>query len=137
MTQPFWTQCNIQQLERRDPTQEGEDEDDKMEDSESVEEEDPETEEEDENEEEEPDLELRGKIEEALRASRIEPADNSEGADEEEEIMDDEQMMAIDDQLTEIFRSRVSEKKGGKGGNRRCCRHLLVLTHDFRCQRAT
>ena len=68
-------------------------------------------------EDEEPDVELRSKIEEALRASGIEPADDSERDDdsEEEELMDDDQMMAIDEQLAEIFRSRVSEKKGGKG----------------------
>ena len=71
----------------------------------------------DEDEDEEPDLELRSKIEEALRASGIEPAEGSEGDDdsEEEELMDDDQMMAIDEQLAEIFRSRASAKKGGKG----------------------
>jgi len=87
--------------------------------------------------EEEPDLELRSKIEEALRASGIEPADTSEGEDdsEEEEIMDDDQMMAIDDQLAEIFRSRAGEKKGGKGGNRPCFFRFFGLIHDSsRCQ---
>ena len=88
----------IQQLERRDPTQEGGDEDEDEED-------------------EKPDLELRSKIEEALRASGIELANSSEGEDdsEEEEVMDDDQMMAIDGTLAEIFRSRVNEKKAGKG----------------------
>jgi DNA polymerase phi len=66
---------------------------------------------------EEPDLELRSKIEEALRASGIERAEDGEGDDdsEEEELMDDDQMMAIDAQLAEIFRSRAGGKKGGKG----------------------
>ena len=112
-----------QQLERRDPTQEDEDEDEDMGDEESSEEDsdsesdDDEGENEDEEGEgEEPDLELRSKIEEALRASGIEPADDSEGDSEEDEVMDDDQMMAIDDQLAEIFRSRAGEKKGGKGG---------------------
>ena len=113
-----------QQLERRDPTQEDEDEDEDMGDRESSEEDsdsesdDDEGEDEDEEgESEEPDLELRSKIEEALRASGIEPADDSEGGDsEEDEVMDDDQMMAIDDQLAEIFRSRAGEKKGGNGG---------------------
>ena len=130
-----------QQLERRDPTQEGEDEDDEMEiEASAEEEEEEESEDEDEDEEdEEPDLELRSKIEEALRASGIEPADDSEGEDDlEEEIMDDDQMMAIDDQLAEIFRSRANEKKGGKGGSCRCHCHLFVLIHNFfRCQCAT
>lgn len=72
--------------------------------------------EDDEDEDEEPDLELRSKLEAALRSSGIGPADDSEGeGDSEEEVMDDDQMMAIDDQLAEIFKSRTSEKKGGKG----------------------
>lgn len=126
-----------QQLERRDPTQEGEDEDEEVEGEESAEEEisDPESEsDEDEDEEdEEPDLELRSKIEGALRASGVEPTDNSEGEDdsEEEEAMDDDQMMVIDDQLAEIFRSRASEKKGGRGGNHRYYCHLFKSIHDF------
>ena len=109
-----------QQLERRDPTQEGEDEDDEVEVEESSEDDDSdsgaEDDEDEDEEDEEPDLELRSKIEEALRASGIEPADDSEGDSEEDEVMDDDQMMAIDDQLAEIFRSRAGEKKGGKGG---------------------
>ena len=111
-----------QQLERRDPTQkdEEEDEDEQMDDEDGEDSgSDSESEgDEDEDEEDgEPDLELRSKIEEALRASGIEPADDSEGEDEseEEEIMDDDQMMAIDDKLAEIFRSRANEKKSGKG----------------------
>jgi DNA polymerase phi len=129
-----------QQLERRDPTQEDEDENDEMKVEESAEEDDTVSEsEDDEDEEEEPDLELRSKIEEALRASGIEPADGSEGEDDsEEEVMDDDQMMAIDDQLAEIFRSRANERKGGKGRifpSRRC---LFVLIRDSpRCQCAT
>ena len=114
----FGAQHIAQQLERRDPTQE--DEDEEM-DDEGAEDPDSDSESEDDEDEDEedgePDLELRSKIEEALRASGIEPADDSEGADdsEEEEAMDDDQMMAIDDKLAEIFRSRASERKGGKG----------------------
>jgi len=111
-----------QQLERRDPTQEGEGEDEEMddegaEDSDSDSDSESEDDEDEDEEDEEPDLELRSKIEAALRASGIEPADDSEGEDdsEEEDVMDDDQMMAIDDKLAEIFRSRASEKKGGKG----------------------
>lgn len=107
-----------QQLERRDPTQEDEDEDEHMEDEASVEEEEPssgsEDDEDEDEEDEEPDRELRSKIEEALRASGVEPACSSDDS-EEEEVMDDDQMMAIDGKLAEIFRSRIDEKKGGKG----------------------
>jgi DNA polymerase phi len=60
------------------------------------------------------DLELRNKIEEALRVNGIEPA-TGETDSEDEELMDDDQMMAIDEQLAQVFRSRRNEKKGGKG----------------------
>jgi DNA polymerase phi len=60
------------------------------------------------------DLELRNKIEEALRVNGIEPA-TGETDSEDEELMDDEQMMVIDEQLAQVFRSRTNEKKGGKG----------------------
>jgi DNA polymerase phi len=63
---------------------------------------------------EEVDIELRNKIEEALRVNGIEAA-TGDSDEEEEELMDDEQMMAIDEQLAEVFRSRVNEKKSGKG----------------------
>jgi DNA polymerase phi len=60
------------------------------------------------------DLELRNKIEEALRVNGIEPA-TGETDSEDEELMDDDQMMAIDEHLAQVFRSRTNEKKGGKG----------------------
>lgn len=60
------------------------------------------------------DLELRNKIEEALRVNGIEPA-TGETDSEDEELMEDDQMMAIDEQLAQVFRSRANEKKGGKG----------------------
>ena len=131
-----------QQLERRDPTQEDEDEDEDEEmDDEGAEDSDSESEDdEDEDEDDgEPDLELRSKIEEALRAGGIEPADDSEGEDdseeEEGEVMDDDQMMAIDDKLAEIFRSRVSNKKGGKGVDPPLFPNMFVFIHDFfRCK---
>ncbi|KAF9477373.1 hypothetical protein BDN70DRAFT_914180 [Pholiota conissans] len=63
--------------------------------------------------EEEADLELRNKIEEALRVNGIEPA-TGETDSEEEELMDDEQMMAIDEQLAQVFCSRANEGKAGK-----------------------
>ena len=57
------------------------------------------------------DPELRRKIEEALRVNGIEPA-TGETESEEEELMDDDQMMAIDEQLAQVFRARANEKKG-------------------------
>jgi len=60
---------------------------------------------------EEVDLELRKKIEEALRVNGIEPA-TGETDSEEEELMDDDQMMALDEQLAQVFRSRTNERKG-------------------------
>jgi len=59
--------------------------------------------------EEEADPELRNKIEEALRVNGIEPATGE--TDSEEEFLDDEQMMAIDEQLAGVFRSQTNEKK--------------------------
>lgn len=105
--------CLTQQLERRDPTQEGEDKDEQMGDEETGEDSSDSESEDDDGADEEQDLELRSKIEEALRANGIEPADDSEGdGDSDEEVMDDDQMMAMDDKLAEIFRSRSG---GGKG----------------------
>jgi DNA polymerase phi len=70
----------------------------------------------DDSNDEAPDLELRQKIEEALRINGIEAATgDTDDSDEEEELMDDDQMMAIDDHLADVFRSRAGEKKGGKG----------------------
>lgn len=123
-----------QQLERRDPTKEDEEEGEEIEDGESTEEySSPEGEDEDdENEEDgEADPELRRKIEEALRASGVEPADDSEDDDSEEELMDDDQMMAIDGQLAEIFRSRASEKRGGKGMKLPVISVSFTLTYAF------
>ena len=116
----FKTQRRIQQLERRDPTKEDEDEGGEIEDGESAEEEESshsegETEDNENEEDGEADPELRKKIEEALRASGVEPADDSKDDDTEEELMDDDQMMMVDEQLAGIFRSRASEKRGGKG----------------------
>ncbi|KAF9533445.1 DNA polymerase phi-domain-containing protein [Crepidotus variabilis] len=63
--------------------------------------------------EEEADLELRNKIEEALRINGVEPA-TGETDSEEEVLMDDDQMMAIDEQLAQVFRSRANEKRSGQ-----------------------
>ncbi|KAF5386843.1 hypothetical protein D9615_001886 [Tricholomella constricta] len=115
----------VTQLERRDPAELLEDEDEEMDDAEEDDEED-DADSEEENEEsdagseededsndEEEDVELRNKIEEALRVNGIEAATGD--SDEEEEYMDDDQMMAIDEQLVAVFKNRANEKKTGKG----------------------
>lgn len=71
------------------------------------------------------DLDLRNKIEEALRVNGIEPA-TGETDSEDEELMDDDQMMVIDEQLAQVFRSRTNEKKGGKGMWYQYQYHLFV-----------
>ena len=55
--------------------------------------------------------ELRRKVEEALKVDAA--GDSDENLDEE--LMDDEQMMAIDEQLADIFRARANENKISKG----------------------
>ncbi|KAI0747681.1 DNA polymerase phi-domain-containing protein [Daedaleopsis nitida] len=74
-----------------------------------------EDEDEDEDEDEEEDLELRRKIEEALRVNGIAAATGDSDEDSsDEEFMDDEQMLAIDKQLAAAFRARAAEKGNGK-----------------------
>ncbi|EMD34453.1 hypothetical protein CERSUDRAFT_55542 [Gelatoporia subvermispora B] len=109
----------LTQLERRTPEELAahEDEDEEMDDEEASDEEEeessPESDEEEEDADEEEDLELRRKIEEALRVNGIEAA-TGESDEESEELMDDEQMMALDEQLAAVFRARANEKKPGK-----------------------
>ena len=76
------------------------------------------------------DLELRNKIEEALRVNGIEPA-TGETDGEDEESMDDDQMMAIDEQLAQVFRSRTNEKKGREGMLYQNQYHFFVLDAYF------
>jgi len=59
--------------------------------------------------------ELRRKIEEALRVNGVEAATGNSDEGSDEDLMDDDQMMAIDEQIAEVFRSRVNEKKSAKG----------------------
>ncbi|KAF9246115.1 DNA polymerase phi-domain-containing protein [Melanogaster broomeanus] len=58
--------------------------------------------------------EVRKKIEDALRASGMDVGEEGSGEESDEELMDDEQMMAIDEHLAEIFRSKTSEAKSKK-----------------------
>lgn len=131
-----------QQLERRDPAElvaEEEEELEGAEDSGEEEEEedsseDAEEDDDNEDEEEEEDLELRRKIEEALRINGVEAATGDSDDESDEDLMDDDQMLAIDEQLAAVFRARATERKTGKGRHRR----LMILgrfTHsNSRCR---
>ncbi len=66
---------------------------------------------EDEDDDEE-DPELRRKIEEALRVNGIQAATGDSDDESEEDLMDDDQMLAIDEQLSAAFRARAEERKG-------------------------
>lgn len=88
--------------EDSDEDDESEDEDDESEDGS-----------EDEEIDDEEALALRNKIEQALRVNGIEPATGDTDS-EDEELMNDEQMMAIDEELAEVFRSRTNGRKSGK-----------------------
>ncbi|KAF8557343.1 hypothetical protein OG21DRAFT_1494920 [Imleria badia] len=124
----------LSQLERREPSElVEEDEDEEMSSGDDV---DDANEEEDEEEDEEEGSssgeagsgesdseegddeaadEVRKKIEDALKASGMGVGkDDSEEDSDEEELMDDEQMMALDDTLANIFRSRTHERKSKK-----------------------
>ncbi|KAJ4495629.1 DNA polymerase phi-domain-containing protein [Lentinula lateritia] len=122
----------LTQLETRDPAAEDEEMDEDEDEDEDDEDEDKPTngedaedgsqssdddEEDDENENsdnEEVDEELRQRILEALSVNGIKAANEDDEDSEEEEYMDDDQMMAIDEHLAEVFRSRVNEKKASK-----------------------
>jgi DNA polymerase phi len=113
----------LSQLERRDPSELVEDEDahymdidDDAEDSEEEETEsldDDDEDAEDSNGEEE-NLELRRKIEEALRINGVDAATGDSDEESNEDLMDDEQMLAIDEHLVPVFKS---QQKGGKDTN--------------------
>ncbi|KAG1782776.1 DNA polymerase phi-domain-containing protein [Suillus placidus] len=62
-------------------------------------------------------LELRMKIEDALKANGAEAAIGDTDEESEEELVDDEQMMAIDEHLAEVFRSRSGDSKQSKNVN--------------------
>lgn len=67
----------------------------------------------DDNEDEEVDEAFLAKIAEALGVNGAGAL--SDEASEEEDLMDDDQMMAIDDQLAQVFKSRVNDKHSTKG----------------------
>jgi DNA polymerase phi len=84
--------------------------------------------------EEDVDVELRNRLVEVLQGSGIDAT--SDNSDDEEELMNDEQMMAIDEQLAQVFRSRANEKKSGKGKFRLThIARLLIPFEDVDAQR--
>lgn len=121
-------------MERRNPADLVADEEDETESAPS-EDDDEDAERSDEDDEEDFDdsneaaLELRMKIEDALKANGAEAAIGDTDEESEEELVDDEQMMAIDEHLAEVFRSRSGDSKQSKSmANHHCRRsHKLRL----------
>lgn len=58
---------------------------------------------------------VRKKIEDALKTSGMDVGKDHSEEDSDEELMDDEQMMALDHTLAEIFRTRANERKSKQG----------------------
>lgn len=82
----------------------------------------------DETDPEEPvDAELRKKIEQALR---VNGADDESDESDDEVTFDDDQMMAIDEHLVAAFRSRINEKKPGKGKRSSISSYNLKADHN-------
>ena len=113
-----------QQLERRDPAELMGNDDDDINDLEDYEEEESVDDEEQASSSDEGDVgdsdkervqELRRKIEETLRVNGVEAATGNSDEEPDEDLMDDDQMMAIDEQLAQVFRLRVNEKRSSKG----------------------
>lgn len=77
---------------------------------------------------------LRRKIEEALKVNGVQAATTDSDDASDDDLMDDDQMMAIDEQLAEVFRSRVNEKKMSKGWLHMsvCVRHLNIIQMSTR-----
>lgn len=138
----------MQQLERRDPEElmADEDEDVDMDDDEEQEDgegeddesssssEGNEDDDEEDEEDEEADLELRRKIEEALRVNGISAATGDSDDESEEDLMDDDQMLAIDEQLAAAFRARASGKGHRKG---KCSDFMVRWVHTHTCSTDT
>ncbi|KAF7363316.1 hypothetical protein MSAN_00987000 [Mycena sanguinolenta] len=108
----------LSQLERRNPSELAQDHDDsEAEESEGEEHSDSDSSSDDaemsdnESSDGEVDPELRSKIAEALRVNGVDVASGDED-DSDEELMDDDQMLAVDEQLAQVFRLRESERKG-------------------------
>ncbi len=67
----------------------------------------------DDDAEEDVDDELRNKILEALKMNGVEPVTGD--TDDDEIMMDDDQMLALDGQLAEVFKTRMQVGKTSKG----------------------
>ena len=101
--------------EDEDEGKDGSDEEDKDEDEEESLEEAESGESDSEEEDEGAVDEVRKKIQDALKASGVDVGEDDSDEDSDEELMDDEQMMALDDTLASIFRTRTNERKSKKG----------------------
>ncbi|KAF7304662.1 hypothetical protein MKEN_01180100 [Mycena kentingensis (nom. inval.)] len=111
----------LSQLERKTPDELIHDEEDEEAEGEEIEdgddadsESESEIEIDEESDDGEVDPELRRKIEEALRVNGVgvdSGEDGSEG-ESDEELMDDEQMLAVDEQLAQVFKMREGGKRG-------------------------
>ncbi|KAK7014985.1 DNA polymerase phi-domain-containing protein [Favolaschia claudopus] len=80
------------------------------------------------------DPELRRKIAEALRVNGADAASQDEDGDDdasEEELMDDEQMLAVDDQLAQIFRMRENASKSRNVDTQREATHFKNRVLDL------
>ncbi|KAG9318874.1 DNA polymerase phi-domain-containing protein [Chiua virens] len=58
---------------------------------------------------------VRKKIEDALKASGMDVGEDNSEEDSDDELMNDEQMMALDETLAAIFRNRTGGQKSQKG----------------------
>ncbi|KAH6918992.1 DNA-directed DNA polymerase [Coprinopsis sp. MPI-PUGE-AT-0042] len=139
----------IAQLERRSPAELAKDDDEDDEEMEGDEDDEDTSSSEsfgdvdigDDEEDEEIDLELRNKLEAALKASGIgaiegesdddDENDSEDDSEEDEELMDDDQMMAIDEQLAKIFSERAKEKKGKDTNAQREATHFKNRVLDL------
>lgn len=80
----------------------------------------------DEEDDSEIDQAFRDQLAAALQvdAGNIDVPDSSNSGSESDESMDDEQMLAIDEQLTEVFKSRMSDRQSKKREYTECLSEL-------------
>ncbi|KAJ7632481.1 DNA polymerase phi-domain-containing protein [Roridomyces roridus] len=130
----------LTQLERRDPSElarEEESEDEEMGDADEEEASDSDSDSDvsdgvdEESEDGEVDLELRRKIEEALRVNGLDAASGDSDNDSEEDLMDDDQMLAVDEQLAQVFKMREGERKNSNVDAQREATHFKNRVLDL------
>jgi DNA polymerase phi len=61
------------------------------------------------------DVELRDQIKKALQDDAIEALSGKSVSDSDEELMDDDQMLAMDEKLVAVFKAKLGEKRAGQG----------------------